>query len=563
MRAVYVNQKSRYLYLGVSFLLIASAQPDWSVGACILASCFGFALFWKGLLNFSSRKARFWVATLWFALIQAFHFSWFLSDRYVGGYIYPFLSILYLGLGLQFGLLSILIPRGSKLSYFRLICLSSLWVILEWSRLHILSGFSWNPVGIALTSTLYGIQFTSLFGVFGLSFWVIGTNLLALKFLLSPSRKRGINWGVFALIPYLFGVAHLSFFANRIDKSDGSSLSILLVQPSLSPEEKYPMEGTIPLSPDLQWERILSMLASYKDSSVDLLVLPEAVVPYGADNVLYSSNTVRHAFTTLFGDTRDLIFEPANFVGNSYWMEKLADFFEAEVIVGLEDMEFDEEGSSCGYNAAFCFHPSKGRERYEKRVLVPMGEYIPFSWCKKILSKYGISDSFVAGKQAKVFSTKKASVGVSICYEETYGELMRANRLQGADLLVNLTNDGWYPRSRLPYVHYFHGKLRALEGGIPLVRCCNTGVTCGVDAFGRDCGMLPYDSKKQESAPGILAVDLPLFSYATLYSRFGDKPVLFLSFASLICYSVAFLTGLFKSKQLKIKDLNIYLLKKN
>src|SRR5260370_9797574 len=89
-------------FLG-SFSLTAAAQPDWRQVACVLTSCLSFALFWKGMLLFKRRIYRFCSASIWFAAVMGVHLNWFLSDRYVGSYIYIFLIILLAGLGIQFG----------------------------------------------------------------------------------------------------------------------------------------------------------------------------------------------------------------------------------------------------------------------------------------------------------------------------------------------------------------------------------------------------------------------------------------------------------------------------
>ena len=94
---------------------------------------------------------------------------------------------------------------------------------------------------------------------------------------------------------------------------------------------------------------------------------------------------------------------------------------------------------------------------------------------------------------------------------------MRENRLTGAELLVNVTNDGWFPHSRLPQQHSDHSRLRTVETGIPLVRACNTGVTAACDSLGQVLGAL-----SEESGQGTLLVDVPLYSYFTLYTVWGD-----------------------------------------
>ena len=93
--------------------------------------------------------------------------------------------------------------------------------------------------------------------------------------------------------------------------------------------------------------------------------------------------------------------------------------------------------------------------------------------------------------------SSSVKISPSICMEEMYSFIVRGGRLLNADLLLNITNDGWYPNSRLPKQHFDHGRIRAVENGLPLVRACNTGVTGAVDALGREIASLKDDNKKQ------------------------------------------------------------------
>src|SRR5690606_27562937 len=97
---------------------------------------------------------------------------------------------------------------------------------------------------------------------------------------------------------------------------------------------------------------------------------------------------------------------------------------------------------------------------------------------------------FTPGTKAQVIEHPKVKVGVCICYEETFGNLMRENKQLGASLLVNLTSDVWYPNSSLPWQHFDHARLRTVEMGLPLVRACNTSVTASLDSLGRVEGVL-------------------------------------------------------------------------
>jgi len=226
------------------------------------------------------------------------------------------------------------------------------------------------------------------------------------------------------------------------------------------------------------------------------------------------------------------------FVNNAFWLQSLSNIFDAPVIAGLEDVDDMTHLSRNYYSAALYFIPSCANclipERYEKRVLVPLGEYIPFTFCQQLAIKYGVTGSFTKGEKAKIFTHPKTPFGVSICYEETFGHVMRENRLGGAKMLVNLTNDGWFPNSTLTKQHFDHARLRSIECGIPLVRACNTGITGGFDSLGRVVAILENSDQQHESLSDSLLINVPTYTYDTLYSKHGDHLILAVSFLSLI-----------------------------
>ena len=543
--------------LVLSFLIVALAQPDWSPFCCILASALGYAIFWKGMLGCASKKKRFFLALVWFGGVQVIHLSWLTADRYVGPFIYLLVALIFLSLGALFGFLSLFVQEPKKMPISRVLAVAGGWTIIEWSRLFFLSGFSWNPVGLAMSGTLYGMQMASIVGVFGLTFWVIFTNLMALRMWVRP-----FAWGVSALwlavvlTPYLFGYAEVTFHDRERERQKSSLLSVVLVQTALLPEEKTTFPGSIePYSPLDQWKRMLSLLKKHDGKEVDLLVFSETVVPYGTDHQIYWPESISEAFKEAFSVELDTSGENSA-VGNSYWAQSLANYFNADVAIGLEDCD-----ERYVYNAGFLFSPYSERcERYQKRVLVPFGEYIPFDWCRTLLAKYGIYGSFQPGSEAKVFPGKKVPLGMSICYEETFGHLMREARLNGASLLINMTNDVWYPYSRLPYVHYLHGRMRSVECGIPIVRSSNTGVTCGIDSVGRLVGILDYERAGNKSTADALHLTLSSYSYPTLYTHLGDELILVLGFTLVL---IDFLATTFSSSSFITNKLGICSLRKN
>jgi apolipoprotein N-acyltransferase len=174
-----LNAWQKWGLLILSFIVVAFGQPVWNEWLGLLAAIGGFACFWRVLLGISNSKERFCVAMGWYAAVQMVQLSWFLSHPYF--YIYGIIFICAWIMGAQWGIFAIWIKPQTFQYFSRLLALAGLWILLEWSRLFILSGLPFNPVGLSLSGALYPLQFASIGGVYGLSFWVILTNLLFLR----------------------------------------------------------------------------------------------------------------------------------------------------------------------------------------------------------------------------------------------------------------------------------------------------------------------------------------------------------------------------------------------
>jgi apolipoprotein N-acyltransferase len=329
------------------------------------------------------------------------------------------------------------------------------------------------------------------------------------------------------------------------------TLKVLLVQTAQPPVDFLPEADRRNLFDYAlrHWQRILTDLMEHHSNKPELIVLPESSVPYGTYHPAYTYEAVLATFETLLGEEGRRALPPLEeplaalyeedgsdiwLVSNAFWAQALANSFDAEVVIGLAHHEHVDQ-RRVSYNSALRFVPQKvEHERYDKRVLLPMGEYIPFAWARGIAARYGVYGSFTAGQEIKVFQHAKVPYGISICYEETFSELMRANRLAGAELLVNVTSDVWYPNTRLPEQHLEHARVRTVEAGLPLIRACNTGVTACVDALGRDIAVFGDESGPYEWRRGVLAAELPLYSYPTLFTQIGDKGLVYFAALSLL-----------------------------
>lgn len=525
-----MKRSSLFLFL-LSSAIVAFGQPAWAPWLAPIAAIGGYALFWRLASRIHTNKTRFWTATAWFGLVQLIQLSWMTSIEYQGLYILAVYLLLAIGLGLQFGLLTLLIHR------LPFIATAALWTLMEWARLYFICGFSWNPVGMALAGTTLSLQASSIFGVLGLSFWVVLTNLVLWK-------KRWKAALSLALCPYLFGAFQWSLHRTKIDASP--CVQVALVQTGLLPSQKsyLPDRESDFISPYEQWSRITTLLSEVKEP-VDLVVLPESAVPFPDRYAYFSKPMVDKILRHSFGMRAEKILREETSlqkVSNQFWVQALGRILQSDVVIGMDA----EEGGKY-FSSAFFYAAGDGTmHRYDKQILLPLAEYIPFESLKVLTKLYGITEFFTHGKKPTVFHSK-VPISVSICYEETFGHLMRQGRKEGADLFVNLTNDNWYPNSRLPKQHFDLAKLQAVANGIPLVRACNSGITSAVDSLGRVIAQLD-----DWNEPNVLVTQVSLYHFATLYTLWGDKGIVVVSIILLVfCFIVnkksLFVDNLFKS----------------
>jgi apolipoprotein N-acyltransferase len=180
------------------------------------------------------------------------------------------------------------------------------------------------------------------------------------------------------------------------------------------------------------------------------------------------------------------------------------------------------------FNAAFLAGPDGGLrfdEIYHKQKLVMFGEYIPLvNWLPFVKWFTPITGGYAAGTTAVQFDLDNLNVTASplICFEDMFPQTARKAAAGGAAFLVNVTNDGWFGQSAEQWQHEVSSIARAVENGIPLVRCCNNGITCWIDATGREREIF-HDAGGAVYGPGTMIIDLPLEKHApTFYTRHGD-----------------------------------------
>lgn len=467
------NFKNSFIFLLATFI-VAFGQPIWSSWLGLISGFFGLALFWK------IHKQRFWYSTLFFFLVQMVQLSWMSSVEYVGDGLIASWIFFSLAIAICFGLFSLFVKE--RMSMGTILALAALWTLFERARFFFLSGYSWNPVGLSLTGFLPSLQFASLFGVLGFTFLVICSNLLIVS-------KRYLRAAALIAFPFVWGSFHLLLHAPSAE-----TVRVALVQPNIPPLaiQSFPV-----------WQKVIPLLHDVKN--VELIVLPEGVLPHGYEAKVFDRNVLHECAHV-----------SSPFVSNKEILQALSQHYDADVIAGV-DVDH--------YQAAAFISP--GIEQvYGKRVLLPFSEYIPFEWCEPIARRFGMTSSYNQGEGPLVFQGR-TRCGIGICYEETFGHLVRENHELEPDFLVFIVNDAWYPQSTLARQHFFHARLRSVELGLSMVRASTNGITAAMDGHGKLIASLP------ENEAGVLVATVPICHFPTLYAYLGDFPMIAFCFLCL------------------------------
>lgn len=358
---------------------------------------------------------------------------------------------------LYFGTFGLVMAWVAKYSQAWALALSPfLWVTMEIARTYILTGFPWNLLGYAVQST--GLQrLASFTAVYGLSFLAVVTSALVVSIFVEPRPK----WTPIALAIWLAMLAAVSWLAAPPVLPPGPDAAILL-QPDV-PLDVNILEHWAPWREPAQLNHLIDLTLAARDQ----------VNPPSADPPLlvWSENPAPFYFD------RDPVFRQA--------MEKMARQAHADVVVGTMTTNAGDGGRP--RNSAIVLDPG-GREllQYDKIHLVPFGEYVP-EWAfpgkiGKITLEVG---DFVAGTNYQVARTPQGGIGVFICYEAIFPQLVRRLTAQGATVLVTISDDTWFGNSSAAFQHLEMARFRAIENGRYLLRSTNDGITALIDPYGR------------------------------------------------------------------------------
>jgi len=422
---------------------------------------------------------------------------------------------------------------------------AAVWVALEMIRARLFGGFPWNFLGASQYQMIPLIQVASVTGVYGVSFLVVWVSLSlysAVRMIFQRPATR-LVWQAEIFLPLTVVILLFAFsFAQMGDEiSGGPALRVTLVQPGVpqtliwdESENTNRFKQLLKLSEAALIGQINNPLTRPTDtlspsngerdgvrgtSQTDLLIWPESAVPeFDDSSYIAITNLIRTHRVWVILNAEDAVPRPN------------------------ATNEFDNDV----FNAAFLLDPfGRFAGIYHKQKLVIFGEYIPLArWLPFVKWFTPITGSFAAGNEPVQFVMNwPSNVGVQasawptntlkrelqrvttsplICYEDMFPQVARKAVRDDTGFLVNLTNDGWFGQSAEQWQHMAGAVFRAVENGVPLVRCCNNGVTCWIDTHGRVREIF-RDKTGSVYGAGALTIDLPLEKHApTFYNRHGD-----------------------------------------
>ena len=465
----------------------------------------------KTYARYKKRKSK----RYFFYLGCAFGFGFFLfgnywisislthDDMFIG--LIPFSLILIpLFLSLFFGLAIFTVGPFCEKNIHFILFFSLIFSIFEYLRGNLFTGFPWNLISYTWSWSIEFIQILSYVGTYSLSLLSVSFFCIPFLFLQKKIIKKNI---IFSLIFLITFIVNYFYGLYKVDNSDfhfDENISVKIVSPNFSMKD-YNNETEI-----YQIQRLIK-ISNPEKSKKTLFIWPEGIF---YESYLQDIKKYKKLFSNKFSENHLIILGINNFISsndNKYFNSLVVINNKAEIL-----------------------------SVYNKVDLVPFGEFLPF---QKTLSKLGLKkitrgyNSFSSGDIRSVINLEgnfnERKILPLICYEIIYPGKIKKTK-QSPDLVVNISEDGWFGRSIGPFQHYTKAVYRSVEEGVFIARSANRGISGFIDPNGTSLKFL------EASESGNVEYKMPLFSGPTLFSNYGNK----IFFLIILLY--IFLTLIFK-----------------
>ncbi len=430
----------------------------------------GWYVGWVGLvplfmaLEGANRKEALLTGYTWGLLFFTGTIWWVThSMHYYGGMSFPvalavmLLLVAYLAL---YPALFTLLFRGAEHvnPYLTIVGGAALWTSLEYLRGVLFTGFPWALIGYTQVPVTSMIQIAELTGVWGVSFWVVATNITIYLIIRCLKREDVVSvlkymvfTGVIIIVVFSYGIMRQSTI--RVVADGWDRLTIGVAQGNIEQALKWKKEMKAKTL-----EIYDTLIEKARSEGADLVILPETAMPFYLEH---------------------------NQPLGSY-VKKIAQREGVLLVVGSPHYERTDEKIKL-YNSAFLIDREGNLiDRYDKVHLVPFGEYVPLKKILFFVDKLaeGVGD-YSPGRGLEPLKFGNTGFGVLICYEAIFPEISAELVRKGAAFLVNITNDGWFGRTWGPYQHFAISVIRAVENRVFVVRAANTGISGVIEPTGK------------------------------------------------------------------------------
>jgi apolipoprotein N-acyltransferase len=375
-----------------------------------------------------------------------------------------------------------------------------IWVGLEMIMSRLLTGFPWLTLGVSQYRLTPLIQIASWSGVYGVSFLVIWFSVALLNAVHVIHQRRIALWSWLGEIILPAGtvmvLSALGLMEMTLLQPPKRTVRFALIQPSIPQTVKWDADAN-----KREFSKVLKLSELALEAKPDVLLWPEAATP---GLLRYDAELLRT-------------------VTRMAWKHQVW------LILGADDGEANtattDPNDGLYYNSSFLVSP-KGElaAKHDKQKLVVFGEYVPFAEQLPFLKWFTpIEGGFTAGKDQTPFQLEGLDVRASIliCFEDIFPHFVRQGVSDDVNLLINLTNNGWFGESAAQWQHAANATFRAVENRRALVRCSNNGLTCWVDPWGRQS--VSAFGEGDVYREGFDVVNVPIHQLPrTFYTLHGD-----------------------------------------
>jgi len=462
------------VFLGLLFSLGFAPNDAWFISVFSI-TCLHF------LIQGTNKKELFWIGYSFGLGLWSLGISWMFVSIYfygnIGFILSIFLTLIFIGiLSIYYGVTLFLyyyLRSSSRISV--IFSLPIAWIIIEYLRSILFTGFPWLISGTMLADTILD-GWTPIIGAQGNSFLLLVLSSLLFLFISEFKKyKTALLSGTFILL-LLFS----SFSLKNIEwTSLERSLNASIMQTNLELDEKWSTKGVAETKNMMQ-------VALDNAEEGEIIVFPETAL-------IFSENEIKD------------------------WLDYInlkAELKEVTLITGIVEREesFKVRNRILGLGMA--------NSHYDKVKLVPFGEFIPFeAQTGKLFDILGLRlTNTIPGEQINTINAGNIRVSASICYEIAFSDLIRKTALE-SNLLVTISNDTWFGSSYGPIQHLEIAQNRALEHKKTLLRSTNSGISAFISRNGEIIEKQGYFEDK------LLKKEINLYAGETFYAKYGNLPL--------------------------------------